>query len=223
MNPTSARSSALQPQIPGVRVVDGALPTELFAQLVHAVREIGDDRIEKNYTTTFWYPRDIPPGNIAERCATALLQRVQPGAHCVGMEWWIGRLRHDEKLRYHFDRDMTIRKKTGRFVHPMHASILYLNESPASPTTILDQIISPDGKSRVPTRPTVRDRIPAEPNRYVIFPGNLRHGVLPRSSGNANGTTDPYRLTFLVNFWDRRPLPPLCFDYDGSIYPSLAV
>ena len=29
------------------------------------------------------------------------------------------------------------------------------------------------------------------------------------------------RLTLLVNYWDRRPAPPNCRDYDGTIYPSI--
>ena len=29
------------------------------------------------------------------------------------------------------------------------------------------------------------------------------------------------RLTLLVNYWDRRPLPPVCRDYDGTIYAAL--
>jgi len=30
------------------------------------------------------------------------------------------------------------------------------------------------------------------------------------------------RLTLLVNYWHQRPSAPICCDYDGSIYPSLA-
>jgi hypothetical protein len=30
------------------------------------------------------------------------------------------------------------------------------------------------------------------------------------------------RLTLLVNYWDRRPMPPICFDYDGAIYGDLS-
>jgi hypothetical protein len=29
------------------------------------------------------------------------------------------------------------------------------------------------------------------------------------------------RLTLLINYWDRRPMPPNCRDYDGTIYPAI--
>ena len=39
------------------------------------------------------------------------------------------------------------------------------------------------------------------------------------------GADDPFytgkRLTLLINYWDRRPLPPVCRDYDGTVYKAL--
>ena len=29
------------------------------------------------------------------------------------------------------------------------------------------------------------------------------------------------RLSLLVNYWDRRPIPPNCRDYDGTVYKAL--
>src|SRR5437867_4093488 len=31
------------------------------------------------------------------------------------------------------------------------------------------------------------------------------------------------RMTLLVNYWDRRPIPPNCRDYDGTVYNSLQI
>jgi len=192
---------------------------------VGAVRSIGRERLKRNYTTTFWFPRDAEPRNVAEECVVQLSRLVDPGRACIGMEWWLGRLRFGEKLRLHFDRDMTLRKQTGQFVHPLLGSVLYLNEFPSSPTVILEQVPSPDGKTRIPARAERRELVAAIPNRYAVFPGNLRHGVIPdedAAQGYERGSgSSELRLTFLVNYWARRPLPPLCFDYDGSIYPSL--
>ena len=210
-------------EIPGVRLFEEALPGSRFERLARAVRSIGRRRIKRNYTTTFWYPREAEPTNVAEDCIVRLAQLAAPGPDWIGAEWWLGRLRYGERLRFHFDRDMTLRKQTGNFVHPLQASALYLNAFPSSPTVILDQVPSPDGKSRIPEKPTRRENIEPVPNRYMVFPGNLRHGVIPKgdSPDRSEPPSEELRLSFLVNFWGRRPLPPLCFDYDGSIYPEL--
>ena len=208
-------------RVPGVREHEGALPADLFERLVRAVRAIGDERIERNYTTTFWFELGSEPTNVAEECVVELMRWADPDPSCIGIEWWIGRLRRGAKLRLHFDRDMTLRKRTGAFVHPLRGSVLYLNRFPGAPTVILDQIPGPDGESRVPEKARIRQAVDAVPNRYVVFPGNLRHGVVPDRESKLPAVDDEFRLTFLVNYWDRRPLPPICFDYDGTIYPSL--
>ncbi len=215
-------------RVPGIRLFEEALPGSLFERLARAIRSTGVERLKKNYTTTFWFPRDGTPTNVAEECIVELLRLVEPGDECVGMEWWLGRLRHGKKLRFHFDRDMTVEKETGRYVHPLHASALYLNDFPSSPMVILNQVPGPDSKSRVPEKPKFKETVQAVSNRYVVFPGNLRHGVVPDSNastradrnGNENSSSE-LRLSFLVNYWHRRPLPPVCTDYDGTVYASL--
>lgn len=214
--------------IPGVTVFEEALRGSLFERLARAVRSTGRRRLKRNYTTTFWLPLDAAPSNVAEEAALELMPLADPGSDCIGIEWWLGRLRPGQKLRFHFDRDMTLRKQTGQFVHPIRASALYLNDYPASPTVILDQVPSPDGQSRIPPRPRKRLKIEAVANRYTVFPGNLRHGVIPAEANDAGADAEEdeseppeLRLSLLVNYWSRRPLPPLCFDYDGTIYPSL--
>ncbi|MBW2422298.1 MAG: hypothetical protein JRH19_27450 [Deltaproteobacteria bacterium] len=218
-------------RIPDLRLFEGALREELFGRLVRAVRTLGDEQLRRNYTTTFWLPLEQDPTNVAEEAVLELLELVDPAPHCIGVEWWLGRLARGEKLRFHFDRDMTIRKKTGQYVHPLHGSVLYLNAFPSSPTVILDQVPSPDGKSRIPEKSQSRVAFEAVPNHYVVFPGNRRHGVIPASSrskrakpadvAEEESEASERRLTLLVNYWERRPLPPICFDYDGTIYADL--
>lgn len=213
-------STEVASQVPECRVFEEALPGSLFERLVRAVRSVGNERLKKNYTTTFWYPNDAEPTNVVEETVIELSKLVNPPDNCSGVEWWLGRLGHGEKLRYHFDRDMTVRKKTGEFLHPAYSSVLYLNTFPASPTVILNQVPTPDGKSRIPPKPTARKSVDAVSNRYIVFPGNIRHGVIPDRVEQINPTSEK-RLTLLVNFWINRPLPPICFDYDGKIYGGL--
>lgn len=207
-------------QVPEYHLFEEALPGSLFERLARAVRWVGDERLKKNYTTTFWYSIGAEPTNVVEETIVELCKLVDPPDTCSGTEWWLGRLGYGERLRYHFDRDMTVRKKTGQFVHPIYSSVLYLNSFPSSPTVILNQIPTPDGKSRMPPKPTARKSVDAVANRYIVFPGNLRHGVIP-ARGEQKTPTSERRLTLLVNFWIKRPLPPICFDYDGTIYGRL--
>jgi hypothetical protein len=118
---------------------------------------------------------------------------------------------------------------TGQIVHPLWSSILYLNRFPSSPTLVYDQILSPDGTSWVPPEPEFGQTLHAIPNHYAVFRGDLRHGVVANGAGQkppdhpAKTTRSPeLRLTLLVNYWDRRPMPPNCRDYDGSIYSALS-
>ena len=49
-----------------IRVYEETLPGSLFERLVRAVRLVGDERLKKNYTTTFWMPMETEPRNVAE-------------------------------------------------------------------------------------------------------------------------------------------------------------
>jgi hypothetical protein len=218
------------PQIPEICLFEDALPGRLFERLVSAVRAIGDERMKNNgsYTTTFWFPLDAEPTNVAEETILELHRQVDPGPECIGMEWWLGRLGYGKNLALHFDRDLALKRKTGQSLHPLYSSVLYLNAFPSAPTLVLDQVLGPDGKTRIPEKPEFGKSVEAIPNHYVVFPGTLRHGVIHESEGSERRgsrekrrKTSELRLTLLVNYWHRRPLGPICIDYDGTIYAAL--
>jgi len=106
-----------------------ALQIPLFRRLVRAVHAVGTQGIKKNgsYTTTFWFPVGAEPTNVVEEAIIKLRPLVRPGPECIGMEWWLGRLKYGESLGLHFDRDLSLQHQTGRIVHPLWSSILYLN------------------------------------------------------------------------------------------------
>jgi len=213
-----------------INLFEDALPKPLFQRLARAVRAVGTEGMEGmgSYNTTFWFPRDAKPANIVEECVSKLCTLVRPGPRCIGLEWWLGRLKHGESLPFHTDRDRSLRKQTGQIVHPLWSSILYLNRFPSSPTLVYDQVLSPDGKSWVPPEPKFGRTLDAVPNHYATFRGDLRHGVvangaeqkLPGRSRKTEKSAE-LRLTLLVNYWDRRPMPPNCRDYDGTVYQAL--
>jgi len=205
-----------------------ALPVPLFRRLVRAVREIGTERLEESYKTNFWFPLNGEPNHIVEEVVARLSHLARPGPRCIGVEWWLGRLPYGKPLSMHFDRDLTLEKRTGRVAHPVWGSILYLNRFPSSPTVILDQVLSRDQKSMVPPEAKFSRTIYPVPNQYVVYRGNLYHGVAAngasrKPSGSSKKAKNPpeLRLTLLINYWDRRPLPPVCRDYDGTVYKAL--
>lgn len=214
--------------ISGVRLCNSALPETLFQKVDGAVRSAfrEKERGKSSYSTTFWYPRDAAPANIAEEAIAALMQKVELPQNCIGTEWWLGRLRYRKKLNFHFDRDLVLSRETGESVFPLLGSVFYLNDYPSSPTVLTDQVPGPDGKSKMPAEPNLTLAVAAIRNNYVVFPGNLYHGVVPDPSiphTDAITGEEPQekRLTLLVNYWHRRPSAPICQDFDGSVYPSL--
>ena len=199
-------------KLAGVRLFEEALPNGLYDRLKAAVLAVGDEKPggKSSYSTTFWYPNEKAPDNLAEEAIVALRDMVMPPSDCIGTEWWLGRLPYGKKLSMHFDRDLALSRKAGKEVFPMLGSVLYLNDYPSSPTVLTDQVPGPDGKSKVPPTPGLTTAVAALSNNYVVFPGNLLHGVLPDQTKAHEGlkageATPDLRLTLLVNFWHCRP------------------
>jgi hypothetical protein len=207
-----------------------ALPIPLFRRLVRAVHAVGTERLNGSgsYTTTFWFPCGAKPANVVEEALVKLRPLVRPGPMCIGMEWWLGRLKYGQPLSFHVDRDLSLYNQTGRTVHPLWSSVLYLNRFGSSPTVILDQVLGPDGSSLVPPEANFGKAIDTVPNEYAAFRGNLRHGVVVNrvrrkaaGSSSQKDKSPKLRLTLLVNYWNTRPMAPICLDYDGTIYQPL--
>lgn len=206
-----------------VSVFDNVLPASIFEALRTAVYQaiFGRSKGLRHYRTTFWHDNTHPPGNIVEACAALLLPTVQPPRDCIGIEWWLGCLAPGKSLTFHFDRDLVLFDKMHEIVHPLLSSILYFNHFASSPTVILDQVWC-DGGGFEPPLATRRWEVEPVPNRYALFTGNLRHGVTAHRTGwrEKSAGREP-RLSLVINYWHRRPLGPICREYDGSIYPEL--
>src|SRR5262249_21387730 len=91
---------------------------------------------------------------------------------------------------------------------------------PSSPTVVLDQVLAEDGKSLLPPKGARSKIVEPAPNCYLVYPGELHHGVVTRP---APDMPQGLRLSLVVNYWDRRPMPPVCRHDHGSIYAPLAL
>ena len=205
-----------------VDIFENALPQPLFDRLRNAVMMIGNERMKSNgsYSTTFWFQRGDAPSNLAEEAVASLLDIVRPGDDCIGTEWWLGRLGNGKKLGFHYDRDLALQKQTGEVACPILGSVFYLNDYPSTPTVIVPDTPGQNSSS------AESESVESVANRYMVFRGDLRHGVVPDPEKlhldpkRPDGSPER-RLTLLVNYWNRKPLAPVCNEYDGSIYPSL--
>ena len=131
-----------QSQLGNIQLYEQGLPQALFARLYNAMSGIGDERPDgkDTYAKTFWFERNASPSNVAEEAVVELEKITKPPSECLGMEWWVGRLPRGKKLAYHFDRDLSLSRKTGQSVFPLLSSVFYLNKYESAPTVLLDQV-----------------------------------------------------------------------------------
>jgi hypothetical protein len=102
-----------------------------------------------------------------------------------GAEWWVHTRPIQANLGHnlHFDTDEALLKQDGQITHPIYSSVLYLTGGGTSSksagnggggaTVVLDQ---------TPLSEQVASqawRCPPQDNTFLVFPGNLLHGVLP--------------------------------------------
>lgn len=137
----------------------------------------------------------------------------------VGAEWWPHHRPIQANLGHnlHFDTDEALLQQEGIISHPVLSSVLYLTtggNAASGPTIVFDQ--NPDS-TEVATK--CWTCVPQE-NAFLLFDGNLLHGVLPCPGDKPVDATDvdvetmnwtkkhdrkilPHRLTFMVGFWTR--------------------
>ncbi len=203
-----------------VTLREGALPPRLFDRLTRAIRRLGEQRLRRTYQTTFWYGFDAAPSNLVEEAIAAL---PHPKG-VAGAEWWLSRMRTSNvQVDFHRDRDERLALKTGRQVHPLRSSVLFLNHCRGGLLAVTREAPNPDNPAFAPDVLAL-DLIAPVPNRYVWFDGALTHGVLDAENqlpGRRLPREKRLRLTIAINFWRRRPTEVPRFS-ERRIYRSLA-
>lgn len=192
----------------GVRIYRDALPAHFFSQLAEFLRAPSKEQLDGR---TYWFPLGIAPRMLIEEAIHQLRPVARPGSRCVGAEWWVRREPPWSGQVLHFDKDELLLKRDGRVLHPLFASVLYLNDLGGG-TLIADQTLSSDGKL-LPPEAEKAVSISPNPNQYAVFPGNRLHGVI---AGRKHMTALPKaRITLLINWWTQRPLG--VEDYDVKV------
>jgi hypothetical protein len=172
---------------------------------------------EKQYFTFFYDVAANAPTNAVEH----LIARLRPllGAEfesrAVCAEWWAHtRLtgRHPGH-ELHYDLEEGVMEASGRVLHPLVSSVVYLaGDASAGPTIVFDETLG-DGAAvggdaaAGGGAPAARCWL-AHPRRggFLTFPGDRLHGVLPveataGAAAAADGTSDDQRLTLLIAWY----------------------
>jgi hypothetical protein len=190
-----------------VRIEDRALAAPLFSRLARAVRALGAEGLARTYRTTFWLDLRRPAVGVAEEAIVALRPRVAVRG-LAGVEWWLSRMRpSDVQVDFHQDRDEVLFGRTGRLVHPAVSSILFLNRCRGGLLAVVDAPANDANPARAPDDLDA-DLVRPWPNRLVLFPGDLTHGVLDADGAVPHGRLPapaPLRLALAMNWWRRRP------------------
>jgi hypothetical protein len=198
------------PPAPLVTLVDRALPEARFAHLLRAVRALRTEGLRTTYQTTFWYPLRATPSNLVEHAVPWLLGRIPAGRRdrVLGVEWWLSRMRTSHVgVDFHRDRDNALYAATGREVHPLVSSVLYLNRCQGGLLAVTRE--PPDARNPA-LAPALHDfdLVAPAPNRYVWFDGSCTHGVLDAENcipGRRLAPQPRWRLAIAINLWRRRP------------------
>lgn len=203
---------------------DDALAGPTFRRLLRRVRALGSERLTQTYQTTFWFDLGAP-ASVAEEAILELATLLPHRRGVRGAEWWLSRMRTtDVQVDFHQDRDEVLACRGGPLVHPIFSSILYLNRSKGGLLAVTEQPADDENPARAPL-PLDADLARPAPNRYVLFRGNLTHGVLDAHNQLPHRRLpgpSRLRLALAVNYWQKRPTDVPTFAASRH-YRSLAV
>jgi hypothetical protein len=207
-----------------IRLREPALPPRLFSRLRRAVGKVRDERLRTTYQTTFWFDFGRP-GCLPELAILALREQVPARAGLAGAEWWLSRMyATDVQVDFHQDRDERLALSGGPDVHPSFSSVLFLNRVRGGALVVTAEPPCEDNPARSPAG-RAWDLVAPRPNRFVLFPGSLTHGVLDaHNQVPTRRLREPARLrqALIINWWRHRPAGIPSFASRG-VYRSMAL
>jgi len=193
-----------------VKQVDSALTREGLNNLIETFSPEHLDQLYRDnfpfYKTTFWYPREEQAENAFESIIDELALHVKPDDSIIGVEWWFS-VMHINKtpqwlLPCHFDRADISERDPAKILHPAISSVLFLNSVPYGELVVTDQPMR-DPKTGKDRQPQNMHFVLPDVNRYVMFPGDLYHGVIGRMWRDE--LPDSLRVSMAVNWWTEKP------------------
>ncbi len=177
------------------------------ARLIAAYEREQPTLLNGKYKTR-WFPNGETPKTAIEEAILWLRKHARPGPNNIGAEWWVQLVEAGPggSIGWHVDKDESVASNKHYLLHPETASILYMTDIGGA-TVITDQW-SPHGSGYHPQDAEHGYMSYPKRNKYVLFHGELLHGVIPGHDNALPPGTK--RLTFLVNWWDVKPEEPNC-------------
>ena len=213
---------------------NGVLPSDLYKNLCNLFCPEATYWTESDYNNRGYYSyyidlegkannstqnvRDCPSNMIEDVIVNHLLPLAErtlqesnvksSSQKIVGAEWWTHTRPISANLGHplHFDTDEVLLRKEKTVSHPIVSSVLYLTGSGGGggSTVVFDQ--TPES-TEVAKQAWISQPVD---NAFMVFPGNLLHGVLPCTGADAAQSS--CRLTLMIGFWTRS------FDGERSLY-----
>ncbi len=186
-----------------------AIATTLFHNLQTQLERLDIKSLHKGgfkfHQNTFWMDHGHAPDSPIENAIFDLV-KFSCVQQIAGIEWWLNVSCINRSqywlLEPHFDRsDITAKFESGHIVCPKKSSVFFLSSVPYGDLVIFDKRASDlKDKSKHDTK---LEFVASEKNKYVIFDGDLLHGVIGRMwKPRAN---DQLRITLAINYWKTKP------------------
>ena len=221
-------SYAYSPEVPIVRSYGDVFPDSLMPLLIEECRNANrwekkarDPNLKDSKAATNWAPMEnIRNPRSAAEMAVAILYNFAfpdgkvPRGGVAGGEWWVQMRSSNENIGFHVDKDEGIASEEQWMKMPVLSTVTYLTDV-GGPTLVLNQSSNRGGNKQEPELPVRGVLVYPKRNRHMLFRGNLQHGVVGEFGQVSQGGAE--RITFLVNWWDKRPMAPYCMNVKDKI------
>jgi hypothetical protein len=218
-------SYSYAPAVPLVRAHGGVFPDGFLALLADECRNSNgwektarDPNLKDSKAATNWasMAQIREPRGAAEMAMAILYEFAFPGGAepeggIAGGEWWVQMRNSNENIGFHVDKDEGIASEEQWMKMPVLSTVTYLTDV-GGPTLVLNQSSNRGGNKQEPELPVKGVLVYPKKNRHMLFRGNLQHGVVGEF-----GQDGGERITFLVNWWDKRPMAPYCVEVSDHV------
>jgi hypothetical protein len=222
-------SYAYHKSVPLLRSYSYALPEVLIPYLIDEAKKTHawekgarDKNLKHSKAATNWASMEniLNPRTASEMAVNLLLQYAFPKGEYPkggigGGEWWVQLRNTNENIGFHVDKDEGVASEEQWMKMPVLSTVTYLTNE-GGPTLVLDQSSNRGGNKQTPELPTKGILVYPKKNRHILFRGNLQHGVVGEFGGK-RATGVGRRITFLVNWWDKKPMSPYCMSISDQV------
>eukprot|EP00937_MAST-01D_sp_MAST-1D-sp2_P002292 g2292.t1 len=136
----------------------------------------------------------------------------------TGGKYWVQRRGPGNDVGFHYDKDEAHASIHQVMKFPIYSTVTYLSNWGA-PTVIFNQTVMHNGNDEFPAEPDEAWLVHPRENRHMINRGDLHHGAVDVLTASPVPRGED-RLTFVVTWWEDKPLEPNCHDITDAEWPT---